>query len=50
MSGRLPVGKGDLELCDGWSVRPCLRPVGAAHGPLAMMPSAKLGPDQKHGL
>lgn len=45
-----PLARLIWECCDGWSVRPCLRPVGAAHGPLAMMPSAKLGPDQKHGL
>ena len=32
------------------SVRPCVRPVGAAHEPLAIMPSAKTGPDQKHAL
>jgi hypothetical protein len=31
------------DLRDGWSVRPCLGPVGAAHEPLAMMPSAEDG-------
>ena len=34
-----------------WSVRPCVRPVGAAHEkPLAMMPFAKPGPDRRHAL
>lgn len=46
----LPVGRVILELSGGWSVRPCLRPVGAGHGPLPMMPSAKLGPNQKHAF
>src|SRR5712691_11703612 len=33
-----------------WSVRPCVRPVDAAHGPLAIMPSAESGPDQEHAF
>lgn len=34
-----------------WSVRPCVRPVSAAHEkPLAMMPFAKPGPDREHAL
>lgn len=35
-----------LAPCDGWSVRPILRPIGAAHGPRDMMPCAQLGADK----
>ena len=42
MCGRLPVGKGFLEVMHGWSELPCVRPVDAAlfAWPLAIMLSA----------
>jgi hypothetical protein len=50
MCGRLSVGKGCLGVLRGWSVLPCVRPVDAAHVPLALMPSAERIPDQEHAF
>ncbi len=39
MCGRLRAVKG-LSTSQRWSEQPCVRPIGAAHRPLAIMPSA----------
>jgi hypothetical protein len=50
MCGRLSVGKGILMFCPSVGAAMCAACLCGTQRPLAIMPSAKTGPDQKHAL